>query len=109
MLTLALVERSNFDDFFILSSRHGLIRPDKVIEPYDDSFLERSALEQDAWAKQVAEELTSLGLTSDNLTVYADDTYMGNALRKYLPVASYPLQGMNAANQVSFLSKKLSI
>jgi hypothetical protein len=31
------------DRWFILSARHGLLGPDQVIEPYDESLVDRAA------------------------------------------------------------------
>ena len=50
-----------YDEWFVLSAKHGLVRPAQVIEPYDVSLKTMSRREQHEWGRQVAEQLRELG------------------------------------------------
>jgi hypothetical protein len=41
------------DRWFILSARHGLVDPDEVVEPYDESLVAAGVGERHAWAERV--------------------------------------------------------
>lgn len=43
--------------WFILSARHGLVRPDQLIEPYDVCLARRPVAERRAWAARIVDEL----------------------------------------------------
>jgi hypothetical protein len=44
--------------WFILSARHGLVRPDQLLAPYDLSLRQLTPTERAAWGDRVAIELT---------------------------------------------------
>ena len=47
-----------FDDWYILSAKHGLLDPDEVIDPYDQSIED---VDTATWADQVEKHLDNLG------------------------------------------------
>lgn len=49
------------DAWFILSAKHGLVSPDAVLEPYDESLTDMSAAARRAWAVRVLAQIDSLG------------------------------------------------
>lgn len=44
----------------ILSAKHGVLRPDEVIEPYDAQLDDLSHAERQAWGRRVAEQLADV-------------------------------------------------
>jgi hypothetical protein len=44
----------------ILSAKHGLVLPDRVIAPYNETLVEMADAERAAWARQVGEQFTHL-------------------------------------------------
>lgn len=53
--------RFAYDDWFILSAKHGLVPPDTILAPYDLSLRHLNARERREWADRV------LAQTSRNL------------------------------------------
>jgi len=47
--------------WFILSAKHGLVSPDAVLEPYDESLTGMSVATRRAWAVRVLAQIDSLG------------------------------------------------
>jgi hypothetical protein len=57
----AYAERTAPGAWAILSARHGLLRPDEPIAPYDATLAERSPLQRSGWAHQVARAVLDHG------------------------------------------------
>lgn len=47
----------NYDGWYILSAKHGLVHPDTVLEPYDATLNDMNQSEVDLWAQEVASSL----------------------------------------------------
>src|SRR5262245_46127526 len=60
------------DEFWILSAFHGLLHPDKEVEPYDRNLKSLCKAERECWASRVAYSLATvyLGLKVE-LAIYA--------------------------------------
>ena len=63
------------DRWLILSAKHGVLHPDTVIEPYDETLNDKTAAERRTWAAKVSQELANY--KNDRLTVLAGETYCG--------------------------------
>jgi hypothetical protein len=86
------------DHWLILSAKHGVVDPDTVIEPYDETLNEKSAAERRSWAAKVTQQLSSC--RHDRLTVLAGEAYCGwvegfNVER--------PMQGLGIGQQLQYL------
>jgi hypothetical protein len=86
------------DRWLILSAKHGVVDPEDVIEPYDETLNDKSAAERRAWSAKVAEQLQKH--RHDRLTVLAGGSYCGwtdgfNAER--------PMQGLGIGQQLQYL------
>lgn len=56
----------NHDEWYILSAKHHLLRPDgPPIEPYEDTLSQASVDKERAWAQTVYEQLQENGLLAD--------------------------------------------
>ena len=51
------------DKWFILSAKYGLVTPDEVLEPYDESLTDMTATARRAWAQRVLLQINTIGLT----------------------------------------------
>ena len=59
------------DDWYILSAKHGLLKPDgPQIEPYDETLTTASVATRREWAADVAEELQEEGLLKEDIELY---------------------------------------
>jgi hypothetical protein len=48
-----LVENGEADAWYILSAKHGLVEPQEMIDPYDETLADASVEEKREWGKQV--------------------------------------------------------
>ena len=78
-----------YDTWYILSAKYGLLAPDEVIEPYDKTLKTMSKAERKAWGRKVSNQLLQLG----------DHQYFAHAGLAYLK----PLSGMNIVNVLTGL------
>lgn len=72
-----LTVEQNCDRWFILSARHGLLTPDTVIEPYDETLSTASRAHRRHWSANVLGQLrTELGdLAAHEFEVHAGAAY----------------------------------
>lgn len=52
-----LTERWGAHRWYVLSAKHGLVAPETVIEPYDQTLAKASTVERAAWGEMVAEQI----------------------------------------------------
>jgi cytoplasmic iron level regulating protein YaaA (DUF328/UPF0246 family) len=100
----------NHDYWFILSALHGLLDPDKSIDPYDKTLLKATKNESIEWAEQVFEAIKNKYDTDTTIYIYA-----GSAYRKYLQplleqdgyAVFVPMQGLGIGQQLAWLKNKM--
>jgi hypothetical protein len=95
------------DAWYILSARHGLVRPTSVLEPYDAYIGDLSADQRRQWAARVTQALDAEGVLRycRSWVVLA-----GNAYRQYLDLPGQvltPLGGMGIGEQIAWLNNRL--
>ena len=101
-------ESMNPYKIFILSAEHGLLSPEKEIEPYNQTLNTMRSGEIKEWAKNVLKQLNKVvDLNNDEFIFLAGEKY-----RKYLipNIANYkiPLEGLRIGEQLKFLKEKVS-
>jgi hypothetical protein len=83
------------DKIYVLSAKHGLVDENDVIEPYDETLLNKSAKEKEKWAMDVLKSLTTVSdLSNDQYVILAGKVYY----EKLLPgLKNYriPLEGVS--------------
>lgn len=99
---LRYAKQLNADEIFILSAKHGLLKLEDEIEPYNMTLNEMSSVQAKAWAASVLEQLKEhANLNGDHFIFLAGDKY-----RKHLVphLASYeiPLEGMPIGKMLQF-------
>jgi hypothetical protein len=87
---------ANYDAWYILSAKHGLLDPDEVIEPYDLSLKNLSAEER----RRVLAQIDDLGLTSETFYIHAGERYSEHLVPhlRYLR----PLKGLGIGKQLAW-------
>lgn len=101
------VERS-CDQWFILSAKHGLIDPDAILEPYDESLTTATAAQRAAWSARVLSSLErSLGpVAGITFEIHAGRAYTGAGLVAGLlargATVEQPAAGLRQGEQLSF-------
>ena len=101
--------QQDYDDWFILSAKYGLLNKDSMIEPYDITLNKMNSLERKEWAKEVFDQV--LKLTPKQI-----DFYAGKKYREYLIplleqrdiVCQVPLEGKGIGEQLGFYKKQLA-
>ena len=106
----AYAER-NSDAWFVLSANFGLVHPDTITEPYEQTLNTAGVQERRAWARHVHGQLALAGLLRPGTG------FLWLAGRKYMadlaPMLgehpqSDPLQGMKIGERLGWLTRALS-
>lgn len=94
--------------WWVLSALHGLVRPDRVLEPYDLSLKQLSAAERRQWSAQVLADLAGecpLG-EGDVVEVHAGAEYRDYGLVAGLQADGVrvvlPAEGLSLGRQLRF-------
>ncbi|MXX88195.1 MAG: hypothetical protein F4213_16750 [Boseongicola sp. SB0677_bin_26] len=93
--------------WYILSAKHGLLDPDAVIDPYEETLNAMPADRRRTWAHGVIEDLAPRLSGVGAVTVFAGMAYRefleaelrGRGLELYVP-----MQGLRIGQQLSWLS-----
>lgn len=115
--SLMWAERTQqFEEIFILSAAHGLVKRGDVLSPYDASLGRMCAHERAKWARGVAGQLQEIvgaqcGMRCELVVLagrdYADE--LSVALQLCLPSVglSRPLAGLGIGQQKAWLKRNL--
>lgn len=94
--------------WFILSAKHGLVHPEAIISPYDETLNSMGTAARRAWAKRVIEQMERELPKSEEIVVLAGQRYR-EYLMDYLAKrarVSLPLEGLRIGEQLSWLSRQ---
>jgi hypothetical protein len=99
------IEQQGYDVWFVLSAKHGLLKQNQEIAPYDLTLNSMKTGERKEWAKMVMKQIEDLGI---NIT--RADFYAGQRYREHLiPVliqngirCTVPMEGKAIGEQLSF-------
>lgn len=98
------------DKWYVLSAKHGLVFPDQVIEPYEDTLNTKSRREREDWTGRVWEQISSQLHSDDCVVILAGARY-----REFLvPLiesrgcrVEIPMEGKSIGRQLQWLSRQL--
>ncbi len=97
---------ANCSRWFILSAKHGLVSPETILEPYNQTLGTMSADERAAWSSRVRWQLHTLALHNCRLVLLAGEHYAA-------PTAGLnverPLQGLGIGQQLQWLKRGLAV
>lgn len=97
------------DKIYILSAKHGLIKDDTVIEPYNEALKDKSSLENKCWAEKVIVQLKEIAdLQKDEFIILAAEVYYRHLL-PYLSKAWVPLKGKSLFEWIPELKKLIEL
>lgn len=105
------VERS-CERWLILSAKHGLLDPDSVIAPYDETLTTAGAGARRAWSRRVLEQLRAeLGdLGAHTFEIHAGAAYVSFGLKEGLVAAGArveePLAGLGIGRRLAFYRRE---
>ena len=97
------------DSWYILSAKHGLLRPQTEVEPYDETLNKMPKADRQLWSERVIGELHGLLHAGDTVVFLAGTKY-----REFLEPALLtlgceilvPMRSMRIGQQLSWLEKK---
>lgn len=97
------------DRWFILSAKYGLVQPEQVIEPYEETLRDKRREDRRAWALRVHEQLRDVCVLHDGVTFIwlAGQTYQGDLARLLSDYPqSDPLQGLPFGKRLAWLKER---
>lgn len=98
----------NFDEWFILSAKHGLLLPNSIIDPYDFSLNDANAEKRKSWSKSVADDIILNAPYQSTISIFAGSKY-----RQYLVPrlngfsVVVPLAGLGIGQQLKWFKENL--
>lgn len=102
---IKFIEQHDYDDWYVLSAKYGLLKQHDVIEPYDLTLNNMKVAERKNWSEKVIKQLDNLQI---NITQI--DCYAGAKYREYLIpvledkgiVCNVPLKGKGIGEQLQY-------
>lgn len=94
--------------WFILSALHGLVAPNRVLNPYDCTLNTMSAPQRRAWAARVIEQMRTELPTARRIVVLAGDSYRAHLmehLQSICPDVTVPMEGLRIGEQLRWLGQ----
>lgn len=105
--SLAYAQGLEPDVIFILSAKHGLLPPDKVIAPYDVTLNGMGVGERRAWAADVLQALRErFDLERDHFVFLAGQRYR-EFLLPHIRSVELPLDGLGIGKQLQYLTEAI--
>lgn len=109
----------HYDEVYILSAKHGLVDPDQLLMPYDQSLAKMSKAERGKWAFRVIEQLTEVEVLGKGLAEGPIDVYFHAGqiyremlhtmlLRIYSVRVHVPLRGLQIGEQLRWYNEQVS-
>lgn len=106
------IAESRADCWFILSARHGLVDPNDVISPYEQTMKTAKITERREWARNVYEAICGLTLGDSTILLLAGFDYAGQLvplLRHRGHRVIQPLEGLTQGRGLSLLSRMAAV
>ena len=94
--------------WFILSTKYGLLKPDRPISPYDETLNRMKAADRRAWAERVISQMDKHPPEADEVAILAGfryRQYLGSYLSNRFSSVRVPMQGLKFGEQLSWLKK----
>ena len=95
--------------WFILSAKYGLLSPDNVTAPYNETLNEMGVQARRDWAERVKKQMDSHLPPAEKVVILAGEKYRGNLL-PYLcqkfTCTEIPMKGMKIGEQLAWLTKQ---
>jgi len=98
------------DEWYILSARYGLVAPDTVIAPYDETLNNMPVAARRAWARRVLSDLRGRLRPGDHVLILAGNKYRENLLapiRQMGCEVQVPMEGLRFGDQKRWLKRQL--
>jgi cytoplasmic iron level regulating protein YaaA (DUF328/UPF0246 family) len=101
------IEQQDYDNWYVLSAKYGLLKQGDVIQPYDVTLNTMRASDRKKWSDFVIKQIDNLDMQITDIDFYAGVKYRENlipALVKKRFICTVPLQGKGIGEQLQFYS-----
>jgi hypothetical protein len=94
--------------WYILSAKHGLVAPDEMLDPYDETLTTKGSRDRRAWADRVLAQLRNAveDVGRCDFEIHAGAAYTDHGLRSGLVSAgagvALPVEGLVLGRQLAF-------
>lgn len=93
----------NPDKIYILSAKYGLLNPDEIIAPYNETLNNMTAMERKNWAEKVKQQMKNEGIKlTDKIIFLAGQRYREN-LEEGFKKSEVPMRGLRIGQQMKFM------
>ncbi|UYG95340.1 DUF6884 domain-containing protein [Cytobacillus firmus] len=99
------IEQQDYDKWYVLSAKYGLLGQHDVIEPYDLTLNNMKVSERKEWSELVIKQIEKLELNITKIDFYAGEKYRDYIIPALVQkgiVSNVPLQGKGIGEQLSF-------
>ena len=100
--------QEHYDLWYVLSAKHGLVHPETVLAPYDQSLADATPQARWRWGFAVAEDLRRLHPTGVSLHAHAGRLYT-HPLENANLVLLHPLYGMPIGKRLGWYKRMATI
>jgi len=94
--------------WFILSAKHGLISPDEVIPPYEQTLNTMGVSERRDWARMVQNQMDEQMPNASHIVILAGKRYrefLKDYLRRRADTVDVPMEHLGIGQQKSWLGR----
>ena len=104
----AVVERSG-NKWFILSAKHGLLAPEEIVAPYEQTLNTMRVAARRAWGEMVIRQFDATGLKPNRVVMFAgsrDREFLVRPLSERVPNLEIPMEGLAIGQQLAWLGRQ---
>jgi hypothetical protein len=106
--TVSFIKSKDYNDWFILSAKYGLIDKEAIIDPYELTLLSFSQEQLKEWSDWVFNEIKKRKL--NDLHFYCGSKYHNEFILQSLKINnirySLPLKGLSLGQRLSYFNKQ---
>ena len=97
------------DKIFILSAKHGLLKLNEVIEPYNETLNTKNKKEQEDWANTVLIQIKKeCNINNDTFIFLAGKNYYKDLIQ-FLPNYKIIMENMPIGKRLQWLTKEIGV
>ena len=105
--SLEYAELIPHDQIFILSAKHRLLDPNRIINPYDQTLNKMESVERKKWAFEVLNQLKKVSdIRKDEFVILAGNKY-SEFFAPDITNKKIPLAGKRIGKQLQWLNQKI--
>jgi hypothetical protein len=107
---VSYIEERDYDDWYVISAKYGLLSKEKVIEPYDITLNKMNVTERKKWAESVFKGIVKINPIK--IDFYAGKKYREHLITPLINngiLVNVPLEGKGIGEQLSFYKRHMEV